>query len=663
MKDVKLENLQFNENDIKYLKLLSYNYPNLDSATTEIIKLKAILNLPKGTEHFLSDIHGASEAFQHVLKNASGVIKRKIERLFKTTLTKKERQDLAILIYYPKEKLELILPTLSDIDEWYEVTLYRLIRLAKDVASKYTRLKVRESFPKELAYIIDELLNEQDYDKKLYYEKIIQTIVKMGNAKKYIVALSDIIKKLVIDKLHILGDIFDRGPGAHIIMDTLINYHSVDIQWGNHDILWMGAAAGSEACIANVIRISLRYANLKTLEEGYGINLRPLATFASEIYKKGTCKNFIPKFTEDEKFSEKEKDLMARMHKAISIIQFKVEGQLIKSRPKFDMDDRLLLDKINYENGTIVIDGKTYKLNDTFFPTVNPNDPYSLTNEEQEVIDKLKSSFIKSEKLQKHIKFLFSKGTLYLAVNNNLLFHGCILLNDDSSFKKLQIQGKEYTGKALMDKFDQIARQGYFAKDKERKKYGMDIMWYLWEGADSPLFGKTKQATFERYFIDDKETHKEEKNPYYKYRDDENTCKKILKEFGLNPENSHIINGHVPVKAKKGESPVKANGKLIVIDGGFSKAYQKVTGIAGYTLIFDSYGMQLVAHQPFESAEKSIREGLEIDSKDVHRKKTQNRLLVKDTDTGKILQYQINDLENLVKAYRLGIIKQDRKLN
>ena len=661
MTDVKLENVQFDEKDIKYLRLLSEKFPNIDFVSTEIINLKAILNLPKGTEHFLSDLHGEYESFQHVLKNASGVIKRKIERLFKTSLTAKERQDLAILIYYPREKLELLIADISDLNEWYEVILYRLIKLARDTASKYTRSKVRNAFPKEFAYIIEELLNEYGADKALYYEEIVKTIINTGRAKAFIIAISNLIKRLVIDKLHIIGDIFDRGPGAHIIMDTLQKYHAVDIQWGNHDILWMGAAAGSEACIANVIRVSLRYANLKSLEEGYGINLRPLATLATEIYGKGKCKNFVPKRSSDEKFSEKEKQLMAQMHKAISVIQFKVEGELIKSRPKFDMDDRLLLDKVDYDRGTVKINGKEYPLNDTFFPTIDKNNPYKLTDEEKDVMCKLKSSFLKSEKLQSHIKFLFSHGTLYLKQNSNLLFHGCILLNNDASFKKLFINGKEYSGKSLMDKFDQVARQGYFAKDKKRKKYGMDIMWYLWEGADSPLFGKTKQATFERYFIDDKETHKEEKNPYYKYREDEKVCNAILYEFGLNPDNSHIINGHVPVKAKKGESPVKANGKLIVIDGGLSKAYQKVTGIAGYTLIYDSYGMQLVAHQPFESAEASIKSGLEIVSTDVHRKASESRLLVKDTDTGKSLMYQIENLENLLKAYRYGLIKQDRK--
>ncbi len=658
MDNVKLENSTFDEKDIKYLQLLSDKFPNEQAVSTEIINLNAILNLPKGTEHFLSDIHGEYAAFDHVLKNGSGAIKRKIERLFKTTLTKKERQELAILIYYPKEKMEQLTLTNSELIEWYEVTLYRLVKLARDTASIYTRSKVRKAFPKNYAYILDELLNEYGEEKQLYYENIIKTIIDIGKAKDFIIALSDLIKHLIIDKLHIIGDIYDRGSGAHKIMDTLVSYHSVDIQWGNHDILWMGAAAGSEACIANLVRISLRYANLRTLEEGYGINLRPLATFAAEVYKNGECKKFIPKFSSEEVFSEKEKALMAKMHKAIAIIQFKVEGQLIKSRPKFEMNDRLLLDKINLENGTVKINDKTYKLNDTFFPTLDPKNPFELTLEEKEVITKLKSSFIKSEKLQNHIKFLFSNGTLYLIHNSNLLFHGCILLNNDGSFKTLTINGKEYKGKSLMDKFDQIARQGYFAKDPKRKKYGMDIMWYLWEGADSPLFGKTKQATFERYFIDDKETHKEEKNPYYKYRENEKIIDMILEEFGLDTESSHIINGHVPVKAKKGESPVKANGKLIVIDGGFSKAYQKVTGIAGYTLIYDSYGIKLVAHQPFESAEKSIRSGLEIISEDVHKKESKEQILVKDTDNGKNLSAQIENLKNLLKAYRLGLIKQ-----
>ncbi len=653
----KIHEKDFSEERLEYLKLLAEKFPNENAASTEIINLKAIMNLPKGTEHFLSDLHGEYEAFEHILKNASGVIKRKIERLFKQELTQKERRKLATLIYYPNRVLR---QKTGDLNEWYEVNLYRLIRLCQDSASKYTRSKVRKALPKEFAYIIDELLNEHGPDKMLYYEQIIKNIIELGRAKAFIIALCDLIKRFVIDRLHIIGDIYDRGSGAVQIMDALMKYHSVDIQWGNHDILWMGAAAGNAACIANVLRISLRYNNLDTIEEGYGINLRPLSNFAAEIYKDDDCKLFYPIDNENNK-NANEQNLLAKMHKAITIIQFKLEAEIIKNRPRFEMEDRLLLDKINFDKNTIKIGNKEYQLLDSNFPTLDKNNPYEFTEHEKEVIQKLVVSFKNSEKLQKHIRFLYTNGSLYLTYNSNLLFHGCILLNDEGKLLDLSVRNEKYNGKKLMDKFDQLARQGYFSTELECKNYGKDILWYLWCGVDSPLFGKTKMATFERYFISDKETHIEKKNRYYELREDPETCDMILKDFGLNPKNSHIINGHVPVKAKKGESPIKGDNKLIVIDGGLSKAYQSVTGIAGYTLIYDSYGLQLVSHEPFESAEKSIRTDSEIVSTDVHREIANRRLRVYDTDTGKRLKKQISSLKDLLYAYKQGYIKQNNQ--
>jgi fructose-1,6-bisphosphatase-3 len=647
-----IENM-FSAEDLTYLNLLAEKFPNENAVSTEIINLKAILNLPKGTEHFVSDLHGEAEAFRHILKNASGVIKRKIERLFRQELTYQQRRKLAILIYYPKRVLH---QKKGNLNEWYEVNLYRLIRLCQDTASKYTRSKVRKALPREFAYIIDELLNEHGPDKMLYYEKIIQTIISLERAEAFIIALCDLIKRFVIDRLHVIGDIYDRGPGAVTIMDTLMRYHSVDIQWGNHDILWMGAAAGSSACIANVLRVSLRYNNLATLEDGYGINLRPLATFAAETYAADDCRLFYPRNSSDID-SENELQLLARMHKAITIIQFKLEGQIIKARPTFAMQDRLYLDKIAADYH-LKIEEKRYQLLDQNFPTLDPDNPYKLSQAEQDLVDKLLVSFTKNYKLQKHIRFLYTHGGMYLSYNSNLLYHGCILLNDDGEMRSLMIKNKQYRGKKLLDKFEQIARQGYFSSNRSRKKYGCDIMWYLWCGADSPLFGKTKMASFERYFIADKKLHREEKNPYYKYRETEATCKMILQEFGLDPQKSHIINGHVPVKVRKGESPVKAGNKLIVIDGGMAKAYQKVTGIAGYTLIYDSFGLQLISHEPFESAEKAIETDSEIVSTDVHRETTNSRLRVFDTDTGLELNQQISALKELLQAYRMGLIKQ-----
>jgi fructose-1,6-bisphosphatase-3 len=648
---------------LKYLLLLSKQYPTIADACTEVINLQAILNLPKGTEHFLSDIHGEYESFNHVLKNASGVIKRKITDLFGNSLTSKDIKSLATLIYYPEQKLELMLKDEYNIEDWYKITLYRLIEICRFVSLKYTRSKVRKALPKDFSYIIEELLHEKPdiQDKEKYYSEIIKTIIKIDRANEFIIALSKLIQELVVDRLHIIGDIFDRGPGADIIMETLSNYHSVDIQWGNHDILWMGAAAGSEACIATAIRLSARFGNLDTIEDGYGINLLPLATFSMDFYNDDQCLNFNPILVNGKEYNEKDIKLLARMHKAITIIQFKLEGQIIKRRPYFSMEDRLLLNKIDYQKGTINLEGITYKLTDNNFPTIDPKDPYKLIPEEIELVQKLKSSFINSEKLQKHVRFLFAKGSMYLSYNSNLLYHGCIPLNEDGSFKEVCIgaSGHKYSGKAFLDRLEILVREGYFYKNNPKAKlYGMDIIWYLWNGPDSPLFGKTKMTTFETYFINEKETHNEKKNYYYYLNEDENICNNIFKEFNLDPRISHIINGHVPVKIKKGESPIKANGKLLVIDGGFSRAYQAQTGIAGYTLIYNSYGLLLVSHEPFESTQKAIEEEKDIHSTILVLEKEVERKRVGDTDIGQELKKQIKDLEMLLDAYRKGVIKE-----
>ncbi len=653
-------NLHIVSDNLRYLKLLSKQYPTISSASTEIVNLQGILNLPKSTEHFISDVHGEYESFTHVLKNASGVIKRKINDIFGNSLREEEKKKLATLIYYPEQKLDLIKQSETNLDDWYKITLYKLIKLCQIVSSKYTRSKVRKALPNDFSYIIEELLNEQAdrVDKQEYYNSIIQTIIDIDRASEFIISISKVIQRLVVDRLHIVGDIYDRGPGADIIIDALSKHHSIDIQWGNHDIVWMGAAAGSEACIANVIRISLRYANLATLEDGYGINLLPLATFAMDFYGDDPCTNFAPR-TIEKTLSTTDFNLLSKMHKAISVIQFKLEGQLIKRRSEFEMDNRLLLDKMNLEDKTIKLDGKSYKLRDTNFPTLSKENPYKLTEREECLIKKLRNSFLNSEKLQRHVRFLYNKGNMYLLYNSNLLFHGCIPLNKDGSFKEVLICNEKLKGKALLDKLTECAREAYFfKKDAKSKLYGMDMLWYLWCGPNSPVFGKAKMATFERYFINDKSTHKEIKDNYYNFRDDENMCIRIFKEFNLDPETSHIINGHIPVKTKNGESPIKANGKLLVIDGGFCKAYQPQTGIAGYTLIYNSYGLLLTSHGPFESTQKAIEEGNDILSSTVILEHVSKRKRVIDTDIGKEIKSQINDLKMLLVAYRKGLIKK-----
>ncbi len=550
----------------RHLKILSKQYTNIEQVAEEIINLQAILNLPKGTELFLSDIHGEYGSFSHILNNGSGIIRNKIEDIFNNQITERDRRQLATLIYYPEEKLALIKKEVEDIKEWYSINLYRLIEVAREVSSKYTRSKVRKAMPKGFDYIIDELLHLQGCgpDKETYYKQIISSIIELDRADEFIVAISNLIKRMAIDHLHVIGDIFDRGPNAKLVMDTLMNFHSLDIELGNHDILWMGAACGNKACIANVIRICSRYDNIDTLEDGYGINIRPLATFALETYKDDNCEKFVPKVFDYNKYIRSDEISIAKIHKAISIIQFKLEGQIIKEHPEYKMDGRLLLDKIDYEKGTIQIDNKIYNLNDTNFPTVDYKNPYKLTKEEEEIINRLQESFKNSETLNKHISFLYSKASMYKCFNSNLLFHGCVPMEADGEFSKIEVLGESISGKRYFDCIEKIANEAYFGK--ENNKDAVDFMWYLWCGPKSPLFGKAKAATFERYFVEEKETHKEEKNPYFTLIENEEICDKILKEFGLGTKNSHIINGHVPVKEKDGESPIKANGKLLVID-------------------------------------------------------------------------------------------------
>lgn len=647
--------------ELKYLKSLSKQYPTIAAASTEIINLQAILNLPKGTEHFMTDIHGEYEQFNHVLKNGSGSVRRTIDEEFGNTLSNKDKKSLATLIYYPREKLDLILREEDEdsIEDWYKITLHRLVQITKRVSSKYTRSKVRKALPPDFSYIIEELITEKAevHDKEAYYNEIIHTIIRINRAQEFIIALSNLIQRLVIDHLHIVGDIFDRGPGPHIVMDTLCSYHSVDVQWGNHDIVWMGAASGHLACIANVIRVAARYGNLDTLEEGYGINLIPLATFALDAYRDTDCSAFAIKYNTD--YDTKDLSLDMKMHKAIAIIQFKLEGQLIMRRPEFGMQDRLLLDKIDYENKALVIDGVSYAMKDVDFPTVNRDRPYELTPEEEQVMERIRLGFVKCEKLQKHVKFLFSKGGLYKIHNSNLLYHGCMPMDEEGNFSKVNVYGEEYSGKALYDVLEHYARRGYYADHNLKEKLkGQDIIWYIGSGPYSPVFGKDKMATFERYFLTDKEMHKETKNSYYKLLDNEDVIEKILTEFGLDAKHSHIVNGHVPVERKKGESPIKCGGKLLIIDGGFSKAYQDKTGIAGYTLVVSSHGMRLVAHEPFESTEAAILHESDIYSDTTILETTSMRQKIADTDSGAELREIIHQLEELLQAYRDGLITE-----
>ena len=649
--------------DLRYLQLLSRSFPTIADASTEIINLEAILNLPKGTEHFLSDVHGEYEAFIHVLRNASGAIKRKVNEIFSTTLRESEKKELCTLIYYPEAKLELVKAKEKEIDDWYMIRLNQLVRVCRNVSSKYTRSKVRKALPREFSYIIQELLHESSTEpnKSAYVDKIINTIISTGRADEFIIAICNLIQRLTIDLLHIIGDIYDRGPGAHIIMDTICDYHNFDIQWGNHDILWMGAAAGNMGSIANVIRMCLRYGNLATLEDGYGINLLPLATFAMETYANDPCELFLPKTGgSDGTFDEKTIRLISQMQKAMTVIQFKLEGEIIRRRPEFQMDDRLLLHRMDLKKGTIrLANGKEYPLRDTFWPTIDPKDPYRLSIEEEDLMQRMLHSFKSSEKLHKHVRCLFRHGSMYTVCNSNLLFHASVPLNEDGTLKEICVDGVYYKGKALLDRVDQLVRTAYFeTEETPEQQFAMDYVWYLWCGADSPLFDKSRMATFERCFIEDKETHKEEKGYYYTLRTEEKICDMLLDEFGVTGQHRHIINGHVPVRSIKGENPIKANGKLLVIDGGFSKAYHTETGIAGYTLVYHSRGFQLVQHEPFESTAKAIEEGLDIRSTTIVVELSSHRQMVKDTDKGAELQMQIRDLEKLLYAYRNGFIQE-----
>ena len=648
--------------DLRYLRLLSRDFPTISSVTTEIINLEAILHLPKPTEHFLADLHGENEAFQHVLRNASGNIKRKVNELFGTTLREQEKKDLCTLIYYPEQKLDLVKKTDRNISDYYQTTLNQLVAVCRRVSSKYTRSKVRKSLPPEYAYIIEELMHEStdDHNKQAYVNVIIQTIIGTTRADNFIIALCYLIQRLAIDQLHVLGDIYDRGPGAHLIMDVLESYHNWDLQWGNHDILWMGAAAGNPACVASVLRISLRYANLATIEDGYAINLVPLTTFSIDTYGNDECTVFKPKIeTNDKRLTEKKCKLIAQMHKAISIIQFKLEGQLYNKHPEWKMDDRKLLDKIDFEKGIVTVDGNTYEMLDMNFPTIDPKHPFELTKEEKEVIDQLCHSFLISDRLQRHINVQLTHGSMYGIYNSNLLYHASVPLNEDGSLHEVSVAGHHVKGVALLERVEQMIRSAYdVGSESEERQIGIDYFWYLWCGPESPLFDKSKMSTFERYFIADKSTHVEEKGWYYKLRDSAAICDYIMDEFGVKGEHRHIINGHVPVKVGKGEKPIKADGRLMVIDGGFAKAYHNTTGIAGYTLVYHSRGFQLVQHAPFTSTEEAILNGTDIQTTTQIVEMMGHREMVADSDKGVELSEQVSDLEKLLMAYRKGIIKE-----
>ena len=653
--------MEFTQTELEYLRLLSESYGNIQEASTEIINLAAILNLPKGTEHFISDIHGESASFTHILKNASGVIKLKIDETFGGYVSPEERSTLATLIYYPEEKLDLIKKQESDMTAFYQKTLHRLITILSVVTVKYTRSYVRKQIPKEYSYIIEELLfgDTVAQAKGAYKEQIIATIIETGVADDFIVKMSELISRVSINRLHILGDVFDRGPGGDVVLETLMHYHSVDIQWGNHDILWMGAAAGNKACIANVIRICTRYDNLHTLEVGYGISLRPLLTFALSAYADDPCQNFKPVVTSDDALSSSDYTSLSKISKAIAIIQFKLEGQLIEKHPHYEMDSLRLLHKVDYQNATVEIDGKRYELNNKVFPTIDPADPYALTPMESAVMDRLQEAFLESKILQDHIRFLFFKGSIYKCYNNNLLFHGCMPLNEDGSFMPIMTAEGPMKGKPWFDYAERVVRQGYFGTPgSPEKERGVDFFWYLWCGYKSPLFGKKKITTFERCFIEDQATWKEAKNPYYTLMDRVDVVESIVAEFGLDPKTAHIINGHMPVN--KGTNPVHADGRAIVIDGGFAKAYQKKTGIAGYSLIYNSQGFMLAAHEPFISKEMAIQQEVDIHSTPVAQEKFTSRILNKDTDLGGELNKKVEALKKLLYAYRTGLIPQRR---
>ena len=662
-KDKKQEIEDSIKEDLRYLELLSHSYPTIANASTEIINLEAILNLPKPTEHFISDLHGEYEAFSHVLRNASGYVKRKVNELFGDKLDKNEKKELCTLIYYPEQKLQQLKLEKRDFTDFYRTTLIRLISVCREVSSKYTRSKIRKELPKDFEYIIEELLHESysGYGEKKhkYYKMIVESIIDTGRADAFITEISKLIQRLAIDRLHLLGDIYDRGPGADKIMDLLCNYKHFDIVWGNHDIEWMGACAGNRACICNVLRLCMRYGNLSTLEDGYGINLLPLATFAMETYKEDPCDEFAVKdLIKDGSLDDSTLRILTQMHKAITIIQFKEEARILDRRPEFGMSDRKMLEHIDLDTGTVEIGSTSYPLKDTNFPTLIPGSPNKLTKEEEKMMSKIEHSFRASEKLRRHIDCLLSRGGMYKVSNSNLMFHGSVPLDAEGNLKKVKIGRKYYCGPDLMQKIERTIRDAFNPDiSNERHKFSIDYMWYLWCGCDSPLFDKDKMATFERYFVSDSKTHKERKGYYYKYNNDETTVDKILDAFGVEGSHRHIINGHVPVKTTRGETPVKANGKLLVIDGGFSKAYQPETGIAGYTLIYHSRGLELMQHQPFRSAEEAIKKGDDIKSAVQIVEMNEHRMYVKDTDKGKVIQSRVDNLKKLLYAYRNGLLK------
>ena len=646
--------------DLKYLNRLAKDYPNIMAASAEIINLKAILALPKGTEYFLSDLHGEHEAFIHMLKSASGTIKAKIDEHYGSVLSEKDRDDLAALIYNAEAEIARRKKTEQNFDDWCATAIYRLITICKSVSTKYTRSRVRNRLPKYMDYSMDELLHADDDANRInYYSQIINSVVECGVAEQYIIQLTESISRLAVDKLHIIGDIFDRGAHPDEILDYLMDYHDVDFQWGNHDIVWMGAATGNWACITNLLRMNISYNNFDMLEVGYGINLRPLATFAEKFYGDDPCEYFKPHILDKNKYDPVDEELAAKMHKAIAICQFKVEGQRIMAHPEYKLEKRLLLDKMDLEAGTVEVEGTVWPLRDTNFPTLDPDDPYKLSPEEEEMLNSLEASFLNSEKLQRHIKFLFTHGALYTKINGNLLYHGCIPMTEDGEFEWVELNDVRLRGKALMDYLDDQVRKAYYAprKSGETGRSG-DIMWYLWLGGDSPLFGKEKMTTFERLFIADKASHKEPTRPYYKLIKERAACEKILKEFGLDPRTAKILNGHVPVKIKDGESPIKGGGLLYVIDGGISKAYQKQTGIAGYTFIFNSRFMALAEHKPYSPLQLDGTQ--EFHSPVMKTVETMpERLLIVDTDQGAVLVEKVHDLEDLIEAFKEGLIKEE----
>ena len=655
--------IQYDEKTLKYLNMLSRIYPTTQSVCTEIINLRAILNLPKGTEHYVSDIHGEYEGFRHIMRNASGSVRRKIDQALSDYVSTADRDALASLVYYPELKLRDLRHKGLLTREWYTITLRQLVKVCKITISKYTRSKVRKMLPKDFEYIISELMTtgSKDFNKEEYFGQIIDSIIDIDAADKFIIALCHLVQDTVIDKLHVVGDIYDRGDSPHLVMDELEKQRYVDIQWGNHDILWMGAATGNLCCIANAVRICLRYNNYDFLEDGYGINMRPLSLFALETYGDDPCAQFQPKLSADDGTDPHSVAVIARMHKAISIIQFKLEGQAAKAHPEYRMEDRLLLDKLDLENGTVTVGGEVFPLLDTHFPTLDPKDPYALTADEQRVIDGLHTSFLNCEKLQRHIDFLYKKGSMYRYYNNVLLFHGCIPMEADGSFTEMEVYGVNCRGRSLFDRCEELVRQGRYSKDKARRERGADFMWYLWCGSKSPLFGKDKMATFERYFIADKKTHKETSDPYFTLAYTREYSDRVLEEFGITDPEAVIVNGHIPVKIKKGESPIKVPGRLVIIDGGMSKAYQSVTGIAGYTLVSNSHEMYLSEHEPFCSVGETVQNNRDMQSQMIRFKTYPERVTIADTDDGREIAGRIADLEMLLDAYRSGAVKQEKK--